>query len=298
MKQSAEFMDATQTERMHCMEVWGGNRATNKRLQMPGLDTWIFSQPYHGADGGGDVHYVSACASGRLTRILLADVSGHGASAAHVGAALKDLMRQNVNVIRQDNLVSQVNEEFTKSTTADRFATAVVCSYFAPTKALELCNAGHPVPLVYRNQNGSWMTIEQTEGGSQPLRDLPLGIYETANYSKKKLRLQKDDLVLFYSDALIEAVDASGRQIGVDGLVHLLSGLQVSDGSTISNLLAAIMELNPINLQEDDATIILLKATDTPTSLKDNLLSPFRLFGKPRDRTEIARYERVESEST
>jgi hypothetical protein len=47
-------------ERMHCMEVWGGNRGTDKSFEMPGLRTWVFSRPYLEAKSGGDVYYVSS----------------------------------------------------------------------------------------------------------------------------------------------------------------------------------------------------------------------------------------------
>src|SRR5690606_40547076 len=43
------------------------------------LDAWIYSKP-HGGKQGGDVHYVSSCAAGMLTRLLVADVRGHGRS--------------------------------------------------------------------------------------------------------------------------------------------------------------------------------------------------------------------------
>ena len=64
------------------MEVWGSNRAGSNGVIMPGLDAWVYSRPCSDDDAGGDVHYVSACATGRVIRALVADVSGHGAGAA------------------------------------------------------------------------------------------------------------------------------------------------------------------------------------------------------------------------
>lgn len=57
-------------QRMQCMEVWGGNRQVERYLETPGLEAWIYSQPHEQASGGGDVYYVSSCASGRITRIF------------------------------------------------------------------------------------------------------------------------------------------------------------------------------------------------------------------------------------
>ena len=81
---------------MECMEVWGGNHAIDRGFQTAGLTIWIYSRPFGQAEGGGDVYYLSSCASGRITRMLLADVSGHGQSVAQFAAQLRDLMRRNV----------------------------------------------------------------------------------------------------------------------------------------------------------------------------------------------------------
>ncbi len=50
--------------RMACMEVWGGSEAVNAAVTLSGLDAWIYSRPYgENAEAGGDVYYVSACAT-------------------------------------------------------------------------------------------------------------------------------------------------------------------------------------------------------------------------------------------
>ena len=123
----------TDSERMQCMEVWGGNVRVSKHFEMPGLDVWVSSQPKGDAPAGGDVHYLSSCASGRITRVLLADVSGHGEHAAGTAAGLRDLMRRNINVIRQQRFMTAMNRQFTAVSAEGRFATAVVSSFFAPS---------------------------------------------------------------------------------------------------------------------------------------------------------------------
>ena len=66
-------MKPTDPERMQCMEVWGGNQAVERSFQTPGLKIWIYSRPYDQAIGGGDVYYVSSCASGRSGSDWVAD---------------------------------------------------------------------------------------------------------------------------------------------------------------------------------------------------------------------------------
>ena len=83
------------------------------------------------SEAGGDVYYVSSCAAGRLTRILLADVSGHGEQVAHIAAQLRDLMRENIEVTNHHQFVVDMNRQFEAGTQDGTFATAVVASFFA-----------------------------------------------------------------------------------------------------------------------------------------------------------------------
>ena len=103
---------AATSDRMQCMEVWGGNSPVDRGFEVPGLDVWVYSRPYERAQRGGDVYYVSSCASGRITRLLLADVSGHGTAVASVATGLRDLMRQHVNLINQTRFVREMNRQF------------------------------------------------------------------------------------------------------------------------------------------------------------------------------------------
>jgi len=78
------------------MEVWGGNHAVDNGVIMPGLDAWVYSQLYERVTGGGDVHYVSSCATGRVMRILLADVAGHGDGASTL-AQLREVILPDID---------------------------------------------------------------------------------------------------------------------------------------------------------------------------------------------------------
>src|SRR6185369_3039638 len=99
------------SEQMNCLEVWGGNRGVEKHFHMPGLDVWLHSCPVDNAANGGDVYYLSSCASGRISRLLVADVSGHGSPVSKLALRLRDLMRRHINRISQASFVEGMNEE-------------------------------------------------------------------------------------------------------------------------------------------------------------------------------------------
>jgi serine phosphatase RsbU (regulator of sigma subunit) len=226
---------------MACMEVWGGNRAIDNGVVMPGLDAWVYSLPFAAAgqgaaDAGGDIHYVTSCATGRITRLIVADVSGHGAPVARAADALRRLMRKHSNYIDQTKLVRAVNSEFGQiggesagnDSAGVLFATAVVATYFAPTDELAVSNAGHPRPMRFDAKRAEWMLIESAEDRGSGPTNLPLGIVEDANYPAATVRLRPDDLVLFYTDSLIEAKDAGGKLLGHEGLRRVLGEVDPS----------------------------------------------------------------------
>src|SRR6185503_15169330 len=174
------------SKHLQCSEVWGGFEQVDRALEMPGLDGRVYSRPFN-SGAGGDVHYVSSCASGVFSRILLADVSGHGSDVAKTAARLKRLMRRHIAHHSQGRLVRRVNREFTAMTDDGVFATAVVMTYDSHHRRLVVSNAGHPPPLFYSAPTGEWSYLQrQPSGNSVDARDapegLPLGIVPSAVY--------------------------------------------------------------------------------------------------------------------
>ncbi|GMU83123.1 MAG: hypothetical protein AMXMBFR47_29940 [Planctomycetota bacterium] len=275
-------MAASHIETMQCMEIWGGNRSVDGGVALAGLDAWVFSRPHAGAEAGGDVHYVSSCATGRITRLLVADVSGHGESVSATASSLRSLMRRFVNYVDQTRFVRSMNGEFSTLALDGTFATAIVNTYYAPTGELTLCNAGHPPPLLYRAEARTWSLLEGAARGEQKNSgNLPLGIVELAAYDQFALRLRPGDMVLCYTDSLIEATDPSGEWIGPRGLLRLIQGLDTGDpGAIIPALLAAVRGLAPGNLHGDDVTVLLFRPNGRAprAPFAQRVLAPIRVL--------------------
>lgn len=265
---------------MQCMEVWGGNQCVDSSCTMAGLDAWVYSRAFANAAAGGDVYYVSSCATGRITRLLVADVSGHGSAVHDMAVGLRALMRKFVNYIDQARFVQAMNGQFLELSKTGNFATAVVTTFFAPTNRLSLCNAGHPPPLLYRPGEGGWRYLKQAARTEEAPWNLPLGILDLGDYDQFDVDLRVGDLVLCYTDPLPESYDAGGEMLGQDGLLRLLDELEVGDAATLVNrLLARIAGLQPANLTSDDVTVLLFRPNGSaPTKpLKERMMVPFRV---------------------
>ncbi len=263
---------------MQCMEVWGGNQLTSQTVEFGGLETLVYSQPYGGAPHGGDVYYASSCATGRITRLLLADVAGHGSAVAATAAGLRTLMRRFVNCLDQTEFVKQLNRHFSSLPRQGAFATAIVATFFAPTRRLAVCNAGHPRPLLFRAASQQWSLLspENEVRPSLPC-NLPLGLLTLSDYDQFEVELQPGDRVLAYTDALMESNHPDGEMLGEEGVLHIVRRLP---NPSPASLLAAIAALHPENLTSDDVTVLLFTATGRPpaNTWSDRFRALARLF--------------------
>jgi len=230
-------------------------------VELTGLDAWVYARPYQGADEGGDIHYLSSCASGDISRLLVADVSGHGAGVAGAAAALRTLMRRNINHVEPRRLAAGLNSAFGPIASEGGFATAVVASYYRPTRRLSLCNAGHPRPMLFRRAFGRWSVLDahaedrgERAGDAGALANIPLGIADGVRYDTARVQLEPGDVVLVYTDSLIEAKGGSGV-LGERGLLDVLATIQVE---SVAGLLREIAARVPglADSRGDDVTML------------------------------------------
>ena len=75
-------------------------------LRVPGLEVWVYAVPFANAAAGGDVHVVSSCGTGRIARLMVADVAGHGEEVAETARTLRGLIRRYMNHIDQRQFVA------------------------------------------------------------------------------------------------------------------------------------------------------------------------------------------------
>ncbi len=216
---------------MACFEVRGGNQSALFEAQLPGLAAWICCRPLQPATHGGDLYYLSVCSSGSISRVTLADVSGHGESVSTVAERLRNALRERADDWDQSALIRQLNDGFLKRSQRNQFATAFLLTYFAQTGELLFTNAGHLPPLWYKAGLRDWCFMEDTTPFSKRIANLPLGIIPGTSYTQTAVELDPGDLVLLYTDGVNEAENESGEQLGLDGLLQMARGLAVGSAA-------------------------------------------------------------------
>jgi sigma-B regulation protein RsbU (phosphoserine phosphatase) len=248
--------------RLECAETWAGNERTSSVVELPGLVVWVHSVPAGPTDAGGDVHYLSVCPSCIVSRIALADVSGHGLAVKALGEKLQELMQQYLRALEQVGLMQDLNQAVQHELDDVHYATMVAVGWHGRRGLLVVTNAGHPPPLWYRAARREWSWLE-TQRASERGRPagLPLGLLPDIRYDRTVIKPQVGDLVVLYTDGASEATNPAGEELGRDGLMASARTLDSSSAEVLgTSLTSAVRGFRGGVEPADDETIIVLQA--------------------------------------
>jgi sigma-B regulation protein RsbU (phosphoserine phosphatase) len=183
---------------------------------------------------------------------LLGDVSGKGVAASLLMAHLHAMFRTLIGLdLPVEKLVEQANRVFCGSTIATHYAT-LVCGRANRSGQVEICNAGHCLPLLLRD--GGAESVEAT--------GLPIGIFGTGRYSARKCRLAPGESLLLYTDGLSEAEGPGKGEYGLDRLAAVASANRhLPPAALISACLEDVRGFRAGAPARDDLTIMLIRKT-------------------------------------
>ena len=230
-------------------------------MDVPGLRVWVHSTPFGPGEAGGDVHYVSVCPSCIVSRIALADVSGHGSAVVSLSATLRELMQKHLLALEQASLMRDLNEAVQMELDGVHYATMVAAGFHGRRGLLVMTNAGHPPALWYRAQRNEWAWFEsQRAQDGSGVRGTPLGLLPNVAYDRKIVKPGPGDLIVLYSDGVSEATNPAGTELGRDDLLELIRALDTTSAETLGlQLVESVREFRKGSVPEDDETIIVLQ---------------------------------------
>jgi sigma-B regulation protein RsbU (phosphoserine phosphatase) len=120
-------------------------------------------------------------------------------------------------------------------------------------------NAGHLPPLLYRSAARDWSFLQEEAPYSKEIADLPLGIISGTAYTQAAIQLEPGDLVLLYTDGIIESCDERGEPLGLDGLLEVSRGLPGESASKAgAALVEAVARFRGSAAATDDETVVAL----------------------------------------
>jgi sigma-B regulation protein RsbU (phosphoserine phosphatase) len=232
-----------------CAEVLGGIEPTELSVRLPGARGEVWSRPYRGALVGGDVHYLASCGVSQLSKVVVADVSGHGGVVADAARIIHAALVENVNEHDNGRLLSSINRAFlSRDDDVFHFTTMVATIYDSQDRSLVYAYAGHPPLLIGRRSSGRFEPLDYDHG-------VPIGIVDDVLYEQQRLLLAKGDVLVYYTDALVEVRGPDGKPLGENGLRAILEDV----GSFLpADLKDAVLDRVGSQL-DDDATLIILE---------------------------------------
>ena len=249
-----------------CGEVRGGTGVTHHLVELPGVRGVLYSRPCEGAHGG-DIHYLSKCGSGLMSRVCLADVAGHGEAVSVIGRSIHDHLRRSVDVIDERKVLSRFNERLNAEDVL-AMTTVVLATYYPPRRRLTVCYAGHPVGWLYRAQTRQWAALqsETTTPTSRPaFIDVPLGVGFTPVFTRHRFTVSPGDRLLLITDGVLETTCPADNQFDRHGIDQLLNAGEGTCEEVAGRLLAALhAHADTEALAHDDVTFFLGEFVEGP----------------------------------
>ena len=199
---------------------------------------------------GGDYYDFIPIADGQLG-IVIGDVSGKGVPAALIMASFRaSLIAEIRNNYSISTILSKVNALLYESTESTSFVTAVYGVLDTKNKILTYSNAGHNYPLWIR---ASGEFLELKTGGTI------LGTFEHSSYSEERLEIKQGDILVFYTDGIIDAQNKNGDFFGENRLKDLIRTNTHRTALEIRNIiLSAVKDFVHGASQFDDMTLIVV----------------------------------------
>ncbi len=187
--------------------------------------------------------------------IIIADVSGKGVPAALFMALSRTLVRANV---ADDTTASQAMQKANHMISQEAKMGMFVTLFYAlldPQKSLlQYVNAGHNPPFVVKKNSGDVIMLRA--------RGIAMGVMDDVSLEQKEIELSTNDVVVFYTDGITEAINGKGEQFGEKRLIETINRyMDLPLKGLIGRVKDDVFSFAQGQPQHDDFTMVLLKAT-------------------------------------
>jgi sigma-B regulation protein RsbU (phosphoserine phosphatase) len=198
---------------------------------------------------GGDFFDVVALNGGRHLGVLVADVCGHGVTAAFITAMTKIAFQSaSHNSLDPAVVLSRMNRELTANL-ASGFVTVFYAIYDLQTRALTYASGGHPAPLVHRRTAGGMLALDP--------QATFLGCFDPVEFRADTIALQPGDRLFLCTDGLFESKRGSEEEFGMERVRDYLEAHpDAAIQPLVDGLVGALMKFLDGAIVEDDITIV------------------------------------------
>ncbi len=205
---------------------------------------------------GGDYYDLTTNERGQLS-LIVADSMGKGIPAALLMTTIRAIWRGcSATCCRSPGQVLEtINKTMYQDLRAtESFITMFGAIYDPETSTFRYSSAGHS-PAIF-------CQASETEDSMLDVGGLPVGILPDSNFPSDEVLMRKGDIIVMYTDGVVEAEDGNGHLFGVQGLCDVIDQHRSSDAEVIKDAIRSEVSSHtngsPV---ADDTTLVVLKKT-------------------------------------
>ena len=179
--------------------------------EVAGYELYGGNVPSRGVSG--DYFEVIERLDGRECVLFIADVSGKGIAASLLTAYIVALSSAPIeDGLAPEEVFARVSRRLYRRTPTERFATALLGVLDPAAATIRFANAGHNPALLLRADG----TTEQLAATG-----IPLGLMPAAEYTSEEFAMAPGDLLVLYTDGIVEAIDPDEQEYDLPRLQEL-----------------------------------------------------------------------------
>jgi sigma-B regulation protein RsbU (phosphoserine phosphatase) len=196
---------------------------------------------------------------------VVGDVSGKDVPAAMLASLIQGTAHASDwtrSAADHNSATEQLNRLLCERASQERFASLFWGYFDTPTGLLHYVNCGHCAPLLFRPRSQSVLRL--SDGG--PV----LGLLPRARFEQGVERLEQGDLLVLYSDGVIEAANAAGEEFGEHRLIAAVeSGAHEEPSHIRDRILRAVREFTGSDVLADDQTLLAIRYTGASAAVME-----------------------------
>ena len=208
---------------------------------------------------GGDLYDVFETEDGEVA-LILGDVSGKGLPAALLMGVVQGAVQASYGTgssASHEQAAERLNHLLCLKTARERFVSLFWCYFDRRHATLRYINAGHLPPLLVRRDGDRSQVIRLDEGG--PV----LGLLPGARYTQAEVPVMPGDLLVVFSDGILEAANARDEEFGEAGVIAAIErNRDKAPGEICSAILADVKTFLGRELPQDDQTLLVVRLDD------------------------------------
>ena len=187
---------------------------------------------------------------------VFGDVSGKDVPAAMLASLIQGSVRATAwtrSAAEHNHATGQLNQLLCERASQERFASLFWGYFDMRSGLLHYVNCGHCAPLLFRARQG---VVRLCDGG--PV----LGLLPNAGFEQGVERLEQGDVLVLYSDGIVEAADSSGEEFGEHRLIAAIqSSLAGGPDAIRDRILQEVRAFTASDRLDDDQTLLAIRYT-------------------------------------